>query len=40
MRAIRLLALRRIRLQPLRALVAAVVVGAGVSLTVSVVVVT
>jgi putative ABC transport system permease protein len=39
MRAIRLLALRRLRLQPLRALVAAVVIGAGVSLTVSVVVV-
>src|SRR4051795_3197850 len=39
LRAIRLLALRRLRLQPLRALVAAIVVGAGVALTVSVVVI-
>jgi putative ABC transport system permease protein len=38
-KAIRLLALRRLRLQPLRAIVAALTVGAGVSLAVSVVVV-
>jgi putative ABC transport system permease protein len=38
-KAIRLLALRRLRLQPLRAIIAALTVGAGVSLAVSVVVV-
>lgn len=39
MKAIRVLALRRLRLQPLRAIIAALTVGAGVSLAVSVVVV-
>ncbi|MDP1819986.1 MAG: FtsX-like permease family protein [Acidimicrobiales bacterium] len=40
MRVIRLLSLRRLRLQPLRAVLAAVVVGAGASLVVSLVVLT
>jgi putative ABC transport system permease protein len=40
MRAIRLLSLRRLRLNPLRALLAALVVGAGTSLVVSIVVIT
>jgi putative ABC transport system permease protein len=39
-RALRLLSLRRLRLQPLRAVLAAVVVGAGVSLVVAIVVIT
>lgn len=39
MRVVRLLALRRLRLQPLRALLAAVVVGAGASLAVTIVVI-
>ncbi|HJR26772.1 MAG TPA: FtsX-like permease family protein, partial [Acidimicrobiales bacterium] len=40
MKVVRLLALRRMRLQPLRAILAAVVVGAGASLVVSILIIT